>query len=1031
MKRLLVWVLVSSSCLHCHGQLEREANTTLTLPDELPTFEGFRFKEAFSDITFESPVAIVQAPGQLDNLYVVEQTGRVYVISDLSGTPEKSLFLDISELVRNRGEQGLLGMDFHPRYIELGYFYVFYTTPGDRRNVLSRFSVSSRNRLQGDPNSELILINQVDDAGNHNGGDVHFGPDGYLYISLGDEGGADDRFENSQRIDKDFFSGIIRIDVDKKPGSLEPNPHDAIPLDNGVARYGIPPDNPFVGATEFIGLDIAFPSLVREEFWAVGLRNPWRMSFDIPTGRLFVGDVGQDQREEVDLITKGGNYGWRYFEGTIRTPGVSENPPAGLSQIDPIFEYAHEGAQSVIGGIVYRGPFSELSEKYITADSYDGRVWALIEISPGVWESDIIANEPGLVAFGSHPISDNLLAVNIGSGRILELEGGNISGSPIPEKLSDTGAFSDLVNFTPYVGIVEYAPNVSFWSDYAKKRRWFSIPNLDDDIVFSSEGNWAFPTGMVWIKHFDLEFERGNPASERRVETRFLVKTDSASYGLSYRWNEEQTDAFLVDQNGMEETFTIDDGGVMVDQTWLYPSRNDCRTCHTDAGGHALSFNTRQLNRERLFGAESQNQLVALRKAGYFTNGNIGKVSSLPKVFAADDLTASLETKVKSYLDVNCVSCHQPGGTSPTSWDARFSTPIEEMGLIRGLLSDDGGDSESRAIVPGAVEKSVLLHRLQASDGFSRMPPLASYELDEAAIAMITEWVENVLPYPPVPGKIQVEEFKEGGSGVAYFDKSSGNEGGAYRDTDVDIQSATEGGFNVSSIQRNEWLAYDMNVATPGYYQVFGRVASDRTSNKQFHLELGEVDITGPITFNTDGAGLQAWQDVTGPVVWLDSGIQELRLVFGSRYFNMNWLEIRQHLTPVDDYLSWEIVNGLAENSGDLDTDNDGYINRYEYFFGTNPNSAINSRKLDIMVNDIFSTFTYTRRSHAPGITYRMEVSEDLTDGSWVPIDERDTSVILAPVSNGDGTETLTIQYDTGFDEISGERLFFRIKAEN
>src|SRR6185369_6373883 len=303
---------------------------------------------------------------------IVEQIGRIVVITNLA-SPTRTVFMDISSRVHFAGEEGMLGLAFHPGYLTNRYFFVDYVTwtngvsSSTRQDRLSRFEISPTNPNQGLANSEVILISQPDDFSNHNAGDLHFGTDGYLYVSLGDEGDANDTGANSQRIDKDFFSAMMRLDVDKLPGSLPPTPHPA-----SSTNYAIPSDNPFIGATQFNGIPTT--GNIRTEFWAVGLRNPWRFSIDYVTGLIYCGDVGQGAREEVDIIAKGGNYGWNYREGYIQRPG-SGAPPAGFSSIPPILDYARtpSGAtnvgNSITGGVVYRGNrISQLNGAYIFGD---------------------------------------------------------------------------------------------------------------------------------------------------------------------------------------------------------------------------------------------------------------------------------------------------------------------------------------------------------------------------------------------------------------------------------------------------------------------------------------------------------------------------------------------------------------------------------------------------------------------------------------------------------------------------------------
>ena len=184
-------------------------------------------------------------------------------------------------------------------------------------------------------------------------------------------------------------------------------------------------------------------------------------------------------------------------------------------------------------------------------------------------------------------------------------------------RIRSIGAFADLAGLTPNNGILGYAPNVAFWSDYAIKSRWFSVPDPAATLIFRRDGNWSFPTGSVWIKHFELETTRGDPSTRRRLETRFLVKTSSGSYGITYKWRADQSDADLVPESGLDEIINVNVAGTPTNQTWHYPSRNECRTCHTAVAGHALSFNTRQLNRSNTYAGQTVNQLKYLSDSGY------------------------------------------------------------------------------------------------------------------------------------------------------------------------------------------------------------------------------------------------------------------------------------------------------------------------------------------------------------------------------------------------------------------------------
>ncbi|MDX6765666.1 MAG: PQQ-dependent sugar dehydrogenase [Candidatus Methylacidiphilales bacterium] len=749
------------------GQLTRIPNNTLSMPLAPPPVGSYYCQDAYTGFTL--PIALASPPGETDRLFVVERNKGIQVL-DLSSDPaSRQLFLDCNALMgpgeslATDGECGLLGLAFHPEFASNRTFFIFYSffRDGKRYQRVARLQASASNPNTADPATLAPVLTQLDEASNHNGGDLHFGPDGFLYISLGDEGGQNDQLDNSRWIDRDFFCGILRIDVDRRNvgligGSVEPNAHPSINLDsNNKARYAIPSDNPFLpGATGAISNPLgngAYPkkgaisaSKIRTEFWAVGFRNPWRFSFDPDTGRLLAGDVGSNSREEIDLVARGGNYGWPFREGLIAGP--RSNPPAnpGSPRINPVFDYDRSLGYSVTGGRVYRGTnLPELYGSYIFADFGSGRVFALTDAGNATWTSRQLMNtETGTVAFGTDPGNGDLLLVNINAGKIRRLMATQTGGSPLPVRLSDTGAFRDLATLDVQPGIVGYTPKVPFWSDYAIKTRWFSIPSPSPTFGFNPDSAWSLPSGSVWIKHFEIETTRGNPATRRRLETRFLVKNDSGAYGVTYRWRPDQSDADLVPDSGQTEFLDIDVDGTVQTQKWRYPARNECMQCHTPQGGYALGFNTRQLNTPHAYPEGTANQIEALRDAGYLA-GAPTSVEDLPTLAQPDDEARSVEFRARSALQVNCAQCHQPGGPAPTNWDARISTPLADAGILNGSLSNNGGNPNARVLVPGSTANSMLLTRLRAPSSPSRMPPLGSHELDRSTIDLVTRWISG------------------------------------------------------------------------------------------------------------------------------------------------------------------------------------------------------------------------------------------------------------------------------------------------
>ena len=303
---------------------------------------------AFPRLTFVRPVGLTHAGDGSDRLFVIEQRGRVRVFENRSDASEAAVFLDIRPQVSmTHNEEGLLALAFHPDYENNGYCYIYYSAAEPRRGVLSRYSVSDDDPDRIDPDSEMIILQVEQPYGNHNGATVLFGPDGYLYLSLGDGGWANDPQGNAQNLGT-LLGTVLRLDVDHTQGDK---------------AYAIPKDNPFVDRPG-----------ARGEIWAYGLRNIWRMSFDRETGELWGGDVGQNLWEEIDLIIKGGNYGWNIREGFhpfLEKP--TEDP-----LLDPVVEYPRSEGLSITGGYVYRGRKNQkLIGVYIYADYVSGKIWGL------------------------------------------------------------------------------------------------------------------------------------------------------------------------------------------------------------------------------------------------------------------------------------------------------------------------------------------------------------------------------------------------------------------------------------------------------------------------------------------------------------------------------------------------------------------------------------------------------------------------------------------------------------------------------
>jgi glucose/arabinose dehydrogenase len=335
--------------------------------------QDYGFTVAFKNLSFERPVLLTAAPDGSDRLFIVEQAGRVLWFDNRAGVTGKDVrvALDISggKVSRKGNEEGLLGLAFHPDFENNRYVFLHYSASSPRRSVLSRWTMDDdAERIR--PDSEEVILEVAQPFGNHNGGDIHFGPDGFLYITLGDGGAGGDPHENGQDLST-LLAAILRIDVDDPQGGK---------------AYGIPDDNPFIDTPK-----------ARPEIYAYGLRNVWRFSFDSETGTLWAADVGQNAKEEIDIITKGGNYGWNPREGFSPYNGGAKSD----DMIDPVVEHGRDEAASITGGYVYRGQaIPQLKGAYIYGDYVTGNIWRLRYDGEQVTDHQQIGNVSQIASFG-------------------------------------------------------------------------------------------------------------------------------------------------------------------------------------------------------------------------------------------------------------------------------------------------------------------------------------------------------------------------------------------------------------------------------------------------------------------------------------------------------------------------------------------------------------------------------------------------------------------------------------------------------
>jgi uncharacterized repeat protein (TIGR03806 family) len=766
------------------------------MPETAPGLSGsWKTVKAFPNLTFQDPTFFCVQPGT-NRLYVCGREGFIWYFENDPNVSEKKLFLDLHWHVQGWDDCGILGMVFHPEFgkaasTNRGYVYVWYQYTrtnilgsADARppleiptyNRLSRFTVPDGS-LEADPDSETILINQFDRHLWHSGGEMFFAKDGFLYLPNGDEGGAKDPYDQCQKINDSLFSGVLRIDVDQNPTRSHPirrQPKDPAPppagwLHSFTTNYFIPNDNPWVNAD----------GSVLEEFWAIGLRSPHRMTYDPPTGQIWLGDVGQEDREEIDLIEKAGNYQWSYMEGTLA--GFRPKPKVLIGiEKPPVYDYPHNDNDGcVICGHVYRGKqwAADLGGKLIFGDNDSGKIWALTYNGPDKPPTvAYICNMPpgmnyagGLSSFGLDDQNEIYMCAMGQNGQIFKLAGNNTVIPEPPKLLSQVGLFTNMATLSAASGLVPYNVNAPLWSDAAIKTRWIALAyhgdpnNTNEQIAFAPDGEWTFPAGTVFVKHFDLAIDETNPAKRRRLETRLLVRDNNDSvYGVTYKWRPDNSDAELITStNSVSEDITISCAdGKKRTQTWIYPSRRDCLTCHTPNAHFVLGVKTRQLNGECTYSetGRTDNQLRTWNHLHMFSPAL--EESTIQTYDALANLTntaASVEDRSRSYLDVNCSHCHRPGAVQ-AHWDARYDTPLPNQGIVKGLVNNTFGVPNAKVVAISNIDHSILYLRLNA-DKTNKMPPLGRNLVDTNAVSVIGQWINSIVPTPPLPAPWNHEDI--------------------------------------------------------------------------------------------------------------------------------------------------------------------------------------------------------------------------------------------------------------------------------
>lgn len=706
----------------------RPSNTTCKAPARPPSTAPVKFERVFANVGLQLPTMIAQIPGDSSRWFVAlrgTQEGQpTNIVSFPVANPTTPTVVgSIGPLGAMSSEGGLLGLAFHPKFAQNGRLYITWVKQGGAGLSEVGYFTSTDNGASFGQYKKILGFQQP--AANHNGGGIAFGKDGFLYLSFGDGGGGEDQYKNGQN-KNGFFSKILRIDVDNVPAGQD---------------YGIPAGNPFKNGG---GEPATF---------AMGFRNPFRFSIDRETNEVWVGDVGQNSYEEIDAKVKvGGNYGWPCREGTHESVGPlvgpSENakdptkcPPGTLagSLIDPVVDHLHSprNSRSITGGIVYRGKaIPGFVGSYVYGDYVKQELWTL-SFDPGTGEAKTtqLADPAANWVSFAEDNDGEMYAVALNQGAIYKLVAAEPPGpNTFPDRLSKTGCADPTDVKKPAAGLVPYGVQAPLWSDGAVKERWVAIPDGTNITVKDADGDFEFPNGTVLVKTFSV--------GGKRVETRLFIRHDDGGWnGYSYEWLDDQSDAVLLPAGKTK---------LVGAQTWTYPSRSECVTCHSEAAGRSLGLELGQLNGEYVYPATNRisNQLKTFDHIGMFDKPLGKPVDQLVAYPDPYGTAGTPELRARAYLHSNCANCHQPKGGGRGNMDLRFGTAFKDTASCN--VEPEAGDigvTGAKLVIPGDPSKSLLSVRPH-SPAANRMPPLASSVVDVPGVKVIDDWITSLKACP-------------------------------------------------------------------------------------------------------------------------------------------------------------------------------------------------------------------------------------------------------------------------------------------
>jgi glucose/arabinose dehydrogenase/mono/diheme cytochrome c family protein len=746
----------------------------------------YRVRRTFPNLKVVYPIAIAHEPGT-ENLLLVHQlvgwvgAGRILRIKDGGTADQAEVLLSL--------DRTIYGLAFHPDFLKNGHVFVGANGPVDANDEdapgkrfkpeavkttrVSRFTIDRQPPYHCDPKSEKVIIEWPSNG--HNGGDLAFGADGVLYITSGD--GTSDSDTNLAGQDlTHLLAKVLRIDVDHPPADKP---------------YAVPKDNPFVNAKD-----------VRPETWAYGFRNPWRLHIDKKNGDIWVGNNGQDLWEQVYLVERGANYGWSVVEGSHPFYPQRKQGPTPISK--PFIEHSHAESRSLTGGLVYTGSkFADLRGAYLYGDWSTGKIWGVRhEKGKITWHKELADTTLQITGFGLDSKGE-LLIVDWGSG-IYQLEPSPVEAAPtsFPTKLSETGLFVSVKDHRPDPALIPYSVNAPLWSDGADKERFIALPGTSQ-IDFNNERGWNFSDGAVLVKTFSLAKRR----IETRLLTRQQGKWAGYSYIWNDEQTEATLVTSAGMDKTFTIAYATAPGGRR-EQKWHYPSRAECTVCHSRAANFVLGPSLLQMNKDHDYGGVIDNQLRALEHIGVFrinqlehfqqakknvqalrktarsllgpmpeslvekalgklplvqqvgkdvaaaekhladkttyTTRLLKRPAQYPRLADPYDKKADLSARARSYLHANCSQCHVLAGGGNAMIDLEFTTPTAKMQLLGVRPQHDAFQIKDAALIaPSSPERSILLHRI-GRRGPGQMPPLATSEVDRAAVQLLDEWIKQL-----------------------------------------------------------------------------------------------------------------------------------------------------------------------------------------------------------------------------------------------------------------------------------------------